>query len=188
MSEIKTVYFEKPGKDNTNETLRIAKERADHLGIKDVVVASYTGYTALKALEVFEEYNLVIVAGVVGFREPNFDPLPTDVRKKIEAGGGKIVRAAHAFGTLGRAVNRRFGVIQVDEIIAHVLRLFSQGVKVGCECACMAVDAGLIKAGEEAISIGGSGSGADTAIILKPSNTHTFFNTRVLEIICRPRV
>lgn len=188
MSEIKTVYFEKPGKDNTNETLRIAKERADHLGIKDVVVASYTGYTALKALEVFEEYNLVIVAGVVGFREPNLDPLPTDVRKKIEAGGSKIVRAAHAFGTLGRAVNRRFGVIQVDEIIAHVLRLFSQGVKVGCECACMAVDAGLIKAGEEAISIGGSGTGADTAIILKPSNTHTFFNTRVLEIICRPRV
>jgi len=188
MSEVKTVYFERPGKENTDETLRLARDRADQLGIRDIVLASYTGYTALKAVEVFEGYNLVIVAGVVGYREPNQDRLPPKVRNKIEAGGGKIVRAAHAFGTLGRAVNRRFGVIQVDEIIAHVLRLFGQGVKVGCEVACMAVDAGLISAGKEAIAIGGSGGGADTAIVLKPSNTHTFFDTKVLEIVCRPRV
>jgi hypothetical protein len=188
LSEVKTVYFERPGKGNTDETLRLARERAEELGIRDVVVASYTGYTALKAMEVFKGFNLVVVAGVVGFREPNQDRLPPDVRERIEAGGGRIVRAAHAFGTLGRAVNRRFGVIQVDEIIAHVLRLFSQGVKVGCEVACMAVDAGLIGAGEEAVAIGGSGGGVDTAIVLKPSNTHTFFETRVLEIVCRPRV
>ena len=185
--ETETVYFEERGKANTEETLRLTKKRADELGIRDIVVASYTGYTALKALEYFQGYNLVVVAGVHGFREPNQDRLPPEVKEEIEAGGGKIVRAAHAFGTLGRAVNRRFGVIQIDEIVAHVLRLFSQGVKVGCECACMAVDAGLVSAGEEAISIGGTGTGADTAIVLKPSNTHTFFDTRVLEIICKPR-
>jgi hypothetical protein len=72
-------------------------------------------------------------------------------------------------------------------VIAHVLRLFSQGVKVGCECACMAADAGLIRSGAEVISIGGSGRGADSAIVLKASNTHTFFETRVLEVICKPR-
>ena len=66
MSEVKTVYFERPGKENTDETLRLAKERADELGIRDVALASYTGYTALKAVEVFEGYNLVIVGGVVG--------------------------------------------------------------------------------------------------------------------------
>ena len=185
--EAKTVYFMDRGKGNTEETFRLAKDRADQLGIRDIIVASYTGYTALKALEYFQGYNLVIVAGVFGFREPNQDRLPPEVKAEIEAGGAKIVRAAHAFGTLGRAVNRRFGVIQIDELIAHVLRLFSQGVKVGCECACMAVDAGMVRAGEEAISIGGSSRGADTAIVLKPSNTHTFFDTRVLEIICKPR-
>jgi hypothetical protein len=185
--EVKTVYFEGRGKGFTEETLRLAKERADQLSIRDIIVASYTGYTALKTLEFFQGYNLVVVAGVFGFREPNQDRLLPEVKAEIEAGGGKIVRAAHAFGTIGRAVNRRFGVIQIDEIVAHVLRLFSQGVKVGCECACMAVDAGLVKAGCEAVSIGGSGTGADTAIVLKPSNTHTFFDTRVLEIICKPR-
>ncbi len=185
--EAKTVYFRDRGKGNTEETFRLAKERADQLGIRDIIVASYTGYTALKALEYFQGYNLVIVAGVFGFREPNQDRLPPEVKAEIEAGGAKIVRAAHAFGTMGRAVNRRFGVIQIDELVAHVLRLFSQGVKVGCECACMAVDAGQVRAGEEVISIGGSSKGADTAIVLKPSNTHTFFDTRVLEIICKPR-
>lgn len=184
---IKTYYFEKRGKKNTEETLRFAKERADELGIKDIVLASYTGYTALQALKIFKGYNLIIVAGVVGFREPNQDRMPSEIVEKINAEGGSIVRAAHAFGTLGRAINRRFGVIQVDEIIAHVLRLFCQGVKVGCEVACMAVDAGLVKAGEEIIAIGGSGTGADTAIILRPSNTHTFFDIKILEIICRPR-
>ena len=185
--EAKTVYFMDRGKGNTEETFRLAKDRADQLGIRDIIVASYTGYTALKALEYFQGYNLVIVAGVFGFREPNQDRLPPEVKAEIEAGGAKIVRAAHAFGTLGRAVNRRFGVIQIDELVAHVLRLFSQGVKVGCECACMAVDAGQVRAGEETISIGGSSRGADTAIVLNPSNTHTFFDTRVLEIICKPR-
>jgi hypothetical protein len=185
--EVKTVYFEGRGKEFTEETLRLAKERADQLGIRDIIIASYTGNTALKALEFFQDYNLVVVAGVFGFREPNQDRLPPEVKAEIEAGGGKIVRAAHAFGTIGRAVNRRFGVIQIDEIVAHVLRLFSQGVKVSCECACMAVDAGLVRTGGEAISIGGSGTGADTAIVMKPSNTHTFFDTRVLEIVCKPR-
>jgi len=185
--ETKTVYFEEPGRENTDETLRLAKERANALGIRNIVVASYTGYTGVKASEAFKGYNLVVAAGVVGFREPNVHRMTPENRAIIEGKGGKIFFSTHAFGTLGRAVNRRFGAIQVDEIIAHVLRLFGQGVKVGCEVACMAADTGLIRTDEEAVAIGGSGSGADTAIVLKPSNTHTFFDTRILEIICKPR-
>ena len=185
--ESKTVYFDEPGKANTDETLRLAKERADELGIRNIVVASYTGFTGVKASEVFKGYNLVVSAGVVGFRSPNQHRMDPEARKKIEENGGKIFFSTHAFGTLGRAVNRRFNTIQVDEIIAHVLRLFGQGVKVGCEVSCMAADAGLIKTDEEAIAIGGSGGGADTSIVLRPSNTHTFFDTKILEIICKPR-
>ncbi|MGQ9679499.1 MAG: pyruvate kinase alpha/beta domain-containing protein [Candidatus Bathyarchaeia archaeon] len=181
------VYFKEPGRRNTEETLRLAKRRAETLGIKNIAIASYTGETGAKASEVFEGYNLVVVAGVVGFREPNVNLMKTENRMLIEGNGGKIIHAAHAFGTLGRAVNRKFGAIQVDEIIANVLRLFSQGLKVGCEIACMAVDAGYFRTDEEAIAIGGSGGGADTAIVLQPSNTHTFFETRIREIICKPR-
>lgn len=181
------VYFREKGRVNTDETLRLAKERADALGIRNVVVASYTGETGVKASEVFKDFNLVVVAGVVGFREPDINRLLQENRAIIEKNGGKIIHAAHAFGTLGRAVHRKFGAIQVDEIMAHVLRLFSQGVKVGCEIACMAVDAGLIRTDEEAVAVGGSGGGADTAIVIQPSNTHTFFDMRIKEIICKPR-
>lgn len=182
-----TVYFGERGRVNTGDTMRLAKERADALGIKNVVIASYTGETGVKASEVFKGYNLVVVAGVVGFREANVNRLKPENRAIIEGNGGKIIHAAHAFGTLGRATHRKFGAIQIDEIIAHVLRLFSQGVKVGCEIACMAADAGFFRTDEEAIAIGGSGSGADTAIMVQPSNTHTFFDMRIKEIIRKPR-
>jgi len=186
--ECKTTYFEKPGSQNTDLTLKLAEDRAEQLGIHNIVVASYTGFTGIKASEVFKDYNLIVVAGVVGFREANAHRLLPENRSMIEKNGGRILFATHAFGTLGRAINRRFNTIQVDEIIAHVLRLFGSGLKVAFEVTCMATDAGLIKTDEEAIGIGGTRGGADTALVLKPTNTHTFFDIRIREVICKPRL
>lgn len=183
-----TVYFEKPGMENTDETLRLAKARADALKVTNIAIASTTGETGVKASEVFRGYNLVVVSQVTGFRQPNEQRLLPENRARILENGGKIVTAAHAFGTLGRAVNRKFKTIQVDEIIAHVLRLFSQGTKVACEVTCMAADAGLFRTEEDAIGIGGSGGGADTALVIRPSNTHNFFDMRIREVICKPRL
>jgi hypothetical protein len=95
--------------------------------------------------------------------------------------------STHIFGSLGRAIHRKFGTIQIDEIIANTLRIFGQGIKVACEVACMAADAGLIRTDEETVAMGGTGGGVDTAIILKPSNTHSFFDIQIKEIICKPR-
>jgi len=185
----KTVYFARPGPENTDETLRLAKERAESLKVKNIVVASTTGATGVKASEIFGEgYNLVVVTHVAGFREPNAQELTPENRAILEKRGVKIVTAGHAFGGIGRSIHRKFGAIQIDEIVAHVLRLFGQGMKVACEIACMAVDAGFIRTDEDAISIGGTSRGADTAILLKPSNTHTFFDTKIKEIICKPRL
>ena len=185
--ETKTVYFENRGKENTEETLSLARSRAEELGIRNIVVASYTGYTGALASEVFKGYNLVVSAGMMGFREPNQHRMVEENREKIEANGGKVFYHLHAFGGLGRAVKQKFGPIQVDEIIANTLRLFSQGVKVALEISCMACDAGLIESGKECVAIGGTGGGADTALVLLPSNTHRFFDTKVLELICKPR-
>lgn len=183
-----TVYFEKTGPENTNDTLRLAKERADRLRIRNIVVASSTGSTGVKASEVFKGYNLIVVTHVTGFKEPNLQAFDQESRLEAERNGAKIITAAHALGTLGRAVNRKFHTIQVDEIVAHVLRLFGSGVKVACEIVCMATDAGLIRTDEDAIGIGGTGRGADTAIVVRPANTHNFFDLRIREIICKPRM
>ena len=184
----KAVYFKKAGRENTDETLMLAKERAKKLGIRNVVVASITGATGVKASEIFKGFNLVIVTSVAGFEEPNVQNFLPENRAIIGKYGAKMITATHAFGTLGRAVRKKFNTIQVDEIIANVLRLFGQGVKVACEVACMAVDAGLLRTDEDAVAIGGTDHGADTAIIIRPSNTHTFFDTRIREIICKPRL
>jgi len=182
-----TRYFDEPGKRNTDEALRLAKERAEELGITSIVVASSTGETGAEASRVFKGYNLVVVTSVTGYSRPNEVRMRPENRRAIEANGSRVVAAAHAFGGVGRAIHSKFGAVQVDEVVAQVLRLFSEGFKVACEVACMAVDAGYLRTDEEAIAIGGSGGGADTAIVLRPSNTHALFEMRVREIICKPR-
>jgi hypothetical protein len=182
-----TVYFDPPGRDNTAETLRLAAVRADLLGLQDIVVASNTGETGLLATQAFPGRRVIVVGSVFGYSEPNRAPMSPESVAAIESAGGRIVQAGHAFGMLGRAVNRKFNTIEVDEIIAHVLRLFGAGVKVGCEITCMAADAGLVRPGSEVLAIGGTGRGADSAIIVRATNTHNFFDLRILEIICKPR-
>ncbi len=90
------------------------------------------------------------------FTKPDVQQLSSKNRNIIENSGAKIMTSAHAFGSLGRAVNKKFGGIQIDLIVTGVLRLFCQVVKVRCEIACMAADAGLIRTDEEVIVIGGS--------------------------------
>jgi hypothetical protein len=186
--KVETIYFDGKGKQYTEETLKLAKRRAEELGIKNIVVASYTGYTGVLASEIFKDYNLIISAGMFGFTEPNVQRMLPDNKEKIESNGGKIFYHLHSFGGLGRAVKQKFGPIQVDEIVAYTLRTFSQGVKVTLEISCMACDAGLIKADVPCIAVAGSGSGADTAVVLLPVNTHRFFDIKVLEILCKPRI
>ena len=57
----KRVYFEKAGPENTEETLKLAKIRAEELGIRNFVLASTTGETGVKASKVFRGYSLVVV-------------------------------------------------------------------------------------------------------------------------------
>jgi hypothetical protein len=185
--ETGTIYFAMGGPENTEQALCRAGERAEELGIRNVVVASYSGATGARAVEVFRGLNVVVVAGIAGPIGRRRGGLKDEHRRAIESGGGRILFAGHSFAMLGRAVRKRLGPMQVDEIVAHVLRLFAPGVKVACEVSCMAADAGLIEVGEQAVAIGGSGRGADTALILKATNTETFFDIRIAEIVCKPR-
>jgi len=187
MMEIENVYFPEPGSANTEKTLEIAKKRAEELGIKTIVVASTTGETGLQAVKTFANHKVVVVTHTTGFQAPDAQELTPENRAKILAKGGLILTATHAFGGVGRAVRRKFNTYQVDELIAQTLRVFGQGAKVACEIVLMAADAGLIRTDEEVISIGGTGSGADTALVIKPAHTQDFFGLKVKEVLCKPR-
>jgi len=130
--------------------------------------------------------RLVVVTHSTGFREPNSQELTAENRAAIEAVGATILTAQHAFGGVGRAVRKKLGTYQIDEIIAYTLRTFCQGIKVCAEMALMAADAGLARVGEPTLVIAGAGRGADTAVLLLPTHAQTFFDLRFLEVLCMP--
>jgi len=185
--ERKTVYFQAPGEQNTKFVLELVKSYAQAGGIRDIVVASTTGETGLKASRVFRGFNVVVVSHHVGFQEPGVWEMDEDTRKKILENGAKILAATHALSGVERAVRKKFGTIMPLELIAHTLRLFGEGTKVCIEITIMAADAGLIPVDKDVIAIGGTGRGADTALVIKPANASRFFDLEIREIIAKPR-
>ena len=131
---------------------------------------------------------MVVVTHSTGFKEPNHQELTDQNRAAIEAAGGEILTCQHAFGGVGRAVRRKLKTYELEEIIAYTLRIFGEGMKVVVEIALMAADAGLVRTDEPCIAIAGTGRGADTAVVLKPANAQAFFDLKVLEVLCKPRL
>jgi len=129
---------------------------------------------------------VVVVSHFTGMREPNMQELTDENRQKIESKGGIILTTAHAFTGVGGAMRKKFNMYLLGDIIANTFRVFGQGMKVVCEIALMAADAGLVRTDEDVIVIGGSGRGADTAVVLRPVNSMDFFDLRVKEILCKP--
>lgn len=181
-----TTYWQEKGKINTEGTVKLALERARQLGLKDVVVASATGYSALQCLG-NSDLNIVCVTHQAGFKNPGEMEMDEGTRQRLLEGGIKILTTTHLLAGVDRALRFTFQGIYPAEIIANTLRLFGQGTKVAVEVAGMAMDAGLIPAGVDVVAIGGSNEGVDTALVLRPAHSQDFFATKIKEIICKPR-
>ncbi|MFW6146940.1 MAG: pyruvate kinase alpha/beta domain-containing protein [Thermodesulfobacteriota bacterium] len=185
--EVLCRYFPDPGPHNTDAALEAAKLRAKARGIEKILISSCSGATARRAVDFFEDsFSIIVVTHVTGFKEPNYQELPQAERVYLLSKGVHVLTAQHAFAGVGRAFRNLTGTFQIDEAIAYTLRTFGQGTKVAIEIALMAADAGLIDAGEEVISLGGTVQGVDTAILLRADNTHHFFDVKVKEVICKP--
>jgi hypothetical protein len=184
---VQAVYFEQAGPDNTGRVVELVAARARELGIQHVLVASTSGATGLQVARALPDLNVTVVTHSAGFAGPNQQSLTDENRAAIQKAGAHILTCQHALGGIGRAVRRKLGSYQIDEIVAFALRTFCQGIKVCCEITVMAADAGCVPVGEEIIAIGGTGQGADAAAVIRAANAQDFFDLRVLEIICKPR-
>lgn len=180
------MYFDKPGKGNTEQTLALAAARARELGIKEAVLATSKGETALKALELMAGIRLVVVTYHCGFKEPFQNVMGAEVRRDLESKGATVVTASHALSGIERSVAAKHSGVYPVLLMADTLKLFGQGTKVAVEVAVMAADAGELS-GADIVAIGGSGRGADTALVLKPAHQNNFFELRVREVVCKPR-
>jgi len=178
--------FEQTGKMNTNETLNLAFNRAKDLGIDELVVASTTGQTALEAYDIFKNFKITAVTYHCGFRKPFESVMTPEMRQSLEQKGMPVVSATHALSGVERSLAKKHQGIYPALLIADVLRLFGHGTKVAVEIAIMAADAGTLT-GKDIVSVGGTGKGADAALILKPANQSDLFDMRIREVICKPR-
>lgn len=185
------MYFNSPGPENTGETIKIAIREAKERQISHIVAASNTGGTIFALAEEGRkqgyEGKLVCVSHVYGFRENGKNELSEENREKLEKLGIRVCTAAHALSGAERGLSRKFQGIYPVEIIAYTLRMFGQGMKVCVEISVMALDAGFVPYGKPIIALGGAGRGADTASILTPAYCSAITETKIHEILCKPR-
>jgi len=188
--EIKCLVFESYGDHNTGPTLQIAKERAQALGIKQVVVASSHGGTASKAQAVFAPLGIKVIAVSICHSWESEGWIMTKEEKEDLVKQGVIVHTGiHALGDgVSSAFSEKFGGRAQEEVVRETLYRFSQGMKVAVECLLMAADAGLLDMTQEVISIAGTSSGADTAIVCKPAYPRTFLQLEIREVLAKPRI
>ncbi|HZK18512.1 MAG TPA: pyruvate kinase alpha/beta domain-containing protein [Clostridia bacterium] len=182
------MYWPGKGPGNTEETLKLSLTRAREQGIRYIVAASSTGRTieALLKHEEAKSCKIVCVTYHAGFHDPGETMMSLEARRELEDAGVSVLTATHLMAGLDRALRFKFGGVYPAEIIANTLRIFGQGVKVCTEISGMALDAGMIPYGEKVVAIGGSGKGADAALIITPAHSHQFFDAKIHEIICKP--
>ncbi len=189
---MKSTYFDKKGRENTQKALKLALEAAKELNINTIVISSTTGQSALEAIKIFHEesYQVIIVTHQDGFREIG-NELPIEIMEEILRSRPNTIfhTGTHAFAGLERS----FRLAQVNtmlpiEMIAITLRrCFGEGTKVTLEMAIMVSDAGLVDPTSEIICVAGTGRGLDTAWVIKPSYSHKLFDLKMKVPICKPK-
>jgi len=184
------VYFDTPGPSNTDDVIEIVRERLRKGDIRTVLVASTSGKTArkLKNALVKEKVKMVCVTEHAGFKSGDENLFDEGVRTELNAVGIPVVQASHVLSGVGRSISQKFGGTTPVEVIAHTLRLLGQGIKVAVEISIMAADAGVIATTDDVIAVAGTGSGSDSAIVIRPCHMNTFFNLAIREILAKPHL
>ena len=143
-------------------------------------MASTWGDTARTAAESFEGtgLHLVVIPWQYGFRDTQ--PFPQELVAELQGKGHRV-----HFGTMLFHTEDFYG-ISTPQVMANLLRIFGQGIKVCIEIIMMACDGGCIELDEKVIAVAGSGAGADTAIVATASSSTRMKGLRIHEIICKP--
>jgi hypothetical protein len=186
--EGKVFYFEKKGSVNTDRALEIALACCEEKGIRKIVVASSTGKTALR-LHDKAKPSIEVIAVTYGAGSKYREEVEEFNRNRetLVEKGIRVVRGIHALSATERTFENKYksGFIPLN-IVADTLRMFSQGMKVCVEVAVMAAEAGFVTPDEEVVAVGGTGTGADTAVVLKPAYAAGMFETKFKAVLCMP--
>lgn len=181
-------YFERPGPHNTDLVVEAVTKHIERSGIRDLVVASSTGKTALEfARALRDEARIVCVSDgpyrrEMGFEWPCMDP---NAKEELENLGIIVLDSAPFILHGSLYEGSEADVPTLTKTFRDTLYAFGQGMKVAVEVVLCAVECGVLQPYKDVIGVGGSGDGADTAIVLRSTFPGTVFSkdkTKRLEI------
>ncbi len=171
MRVVQVTYFNKTSDEDperiTEETVKLAKRRGDDLGIAYFVIASSTGFVAKKALDEIVDKTLIFVGEAREWFNKGF-------LKELESKNIPVIFSHEVKYSYASDVQVAF-------------RRLSEGAKVCPEIVMMAADKDLIPTGKEVIALAGTGSGADTSMVIVSAKSKNFRELKIREIICKPR-
>ena len=188
-------YFDEPGERNTQLVLEAVSHRLEAGGPRKVIIASTSGETAAKfARKLKDKAELICVSEAPYRREwdEEWPCLKQEFREELERLRVAIVdRAPYVFhDSILEAA--RWTSIFPERLVKETLCCFGQGMKVAVEIALMAVSCGYATPYEDVIGVGGSGKGADTAIVLRATYPASLFDKdpgkrlEIKEVIAMP--
>lgn len=173
---------------SSKEVFEIAKETAVKKGILRVVIATTRGECGRIALDVFRgsEIKVTAVSHSTGFRNQGEQELDPGIREELEGGGIGVITGTMPFHGIEDCLRKNRGCYSITMAMADALRLLGQGIKVCVEIACMSVDAGAVKEGEDIVAVAGTHFGADCVTVIRSASTRRILDLRVLEVIAKP--
>ncbi|MCD6470789.1 hypothetical protein J7L29_08355 [Candidatus Bathyarchaeota archaeon] len=162
------VYFSEPDPTNTEDVINAVLNRLKEGDLKEVVVASTSGKTGVKFIEALKGK-----AKVIAVSEP-YRKMKEELKDKIIEAGGIAIDDAHL------PLHEK----GMDDIRKTFYTL-GQGFKVAVEVILIAAERGVISLYKDVVGVGGTGRGADTALVARATPTKEIFSkdkTKKLEI------
>jgi hypothetical protein len=195
--------FERPGPVNTDEIVNLVGEKSNF--VKDIVVASITGESAVKIAQNITNKTIICVTCPQGMYweidqmekdvfsdipelkdiknnwvQEGLHRVPMSITEKnrviLDQLNVKIVQGTIPF--FGPSFSMRLHLHQVTslDIIAKTLELISPGTLVCLESVLMSTDAGVIPEGELVLACAGTERGLDTAWIMRSCASANMFH------------
>jgi len=191
------LFFEKAGEHNTDDVIGAVKERVKQGDLTYVVVASNSGKTAIKLAEAIGNAKVRIICVTESPQrldwKARWPTLSEENRKRLKELGVVMVENIPYASYCSVLDNNRWQTPSPDTLVYMTLRAIGgAGLKVAMEVMFMAVWSGALSPGENVISIGGTDSGADTAIVVRSAFQENFFASEaskrpmVREILAMP--
>lgn len=193
--EREVTYFKHCGEANTETVLQAVRSRCEEARLSKVVIASETGRSAMKAIDIFKGASIEVIVVthypavtsgpkgkiLIGIKRKEY----TERLKMLKEAKVKIVQGTVPFAPPSRSLSWNYPT--PEGIVDKTLEIFGAGTKVAVEAAIMATDAGEINEGEEVICCGGTFKGLDTALVVKAAYSINFFKEfEVKEIVAKP--